>query len=126
MSKQIDKEVLFNSVEAELARRHAVGEIPDALANKPVTGVRGVIKNCWQLYQESQCILREKNRSVWQRNASLTAQSLDTPKLVNSLKQIQELIDMSAIGQYRMPTYCEESSVALLRLITNYYVKLQS
>jgi hypothetical protein len=64
--------------------------------------------------------------SVWQRNASLPAQSLDTPKLVNSLEQIRELIDLAAIGQYRTPTYYEESSVALLHLLTNYYAKLQN
>ncbi len=126
MSKQPDNEVLFNSVEAELARRHAVGETPDAFAGKPVNGVRGVIKNCWQLYHESQSILQKKNRSVWQRDASLPARSLDTPTLVNSLKQIGELIDLQAIGQYRTPTRFEESSVILLHLITNYYAKLQN
>lgn len=126
MNKQIDNEVLFNSVEAELTRRHAVGETPDAFAGKPVNGVRGVIKNCWQLYYESQSILQEKNRSVWQRDTSLPARSLDRPKLVNSLEQIRELIDLAAIGQYRTPTYYEESSVALLHLLTNYYAKLQN
>lgn len=126
MSKQIDNEVLFNAVEAELVRRHAVGETPDAFAGKSVTGVRGVIKNCWQLYHESQSIIREENRLVWQRDALLPAQALDTTKLVNSLKHIWELIDLTAIGQYRMPTYCEESSVALLDLITKFYVKLRS
>ncbi|RYF47059.1 MAG: hypothetical protein EOO38_12900, partial [Cytophagaceae bacterium] len=69
-------EILFNSVEAELARRHAVGETPDAYANKPLDRLTATVKGWWQLYQESQSIVQMKNRSVWQRDVSLPALSL--------------------------------------------------
>lgn len=126
MTNQLNNEVLFNSVESELARRHAVGETPDMLVSKSTSALRVIVKGWWQLYQESQSIVQLKNRSVWQRYTTQPAKALDTPALVNSLKQISELINLTAIGQFRTPAYHEESAVILLQLIINYYAKLQN
>lgn len=117
-------EVLFNSVEMELIRRQAVGEVPAAFAGRPADHLRLTVKGWWQLYHESTAIVKSQNRKVWQRNQNLPAHSLDTTALIDGLKTIYNLISLEAIETFRTLEKGEQSAVTLLLVIAHYYSQL--
>lgn len=119
-------EILFNSVEAELIRRRAVGEVPAALSTRPADVTKSIVKGWWQLYHESDAIVKCYNRKVWVRSQSLPANALDTPALIGALKSIHDLINTEAIENFRVMEKGEKSAVALLFAIARYYVQLMN
>jgi len=121
---QQQNEILFNSVETELMRRRAVGEVPATLADRPAEVTKSLVKGWWQLYHESDAIIKCYNRKAWVRSQSLPARSLDTPALVQALKSIYDLISLEAIETFRPLEKGEQSAVTLLLVTAHYYSQL--
>jgi hypothetical protein len=119
-------EILFNSVEVELDRRWAFGEVPAVFKDRPAEHLRRMVKAWWQIYHESAAAAKAQNRTAWQRNPANLAVALDTAALVESLSQISKLIDLDAIRAYRTAGSAELSAVCLLEMITTYYVEIRN
>lgn len=117
-------EVQFNSVELELARRWATGEVPPAFIKRPAGDLRKVVKAWWQIYHESTAAANQRSRTVWERSPALPAEALDTFALINALRQIEHRLDLEALLRFRELHQSEHSAIGLLKLITNYYKNL--
>jgi hypothetical protein len=121
MTDALHIEILFNSVELELARRWVFGNVPTAFTIRPVLHLRAVLRQWWELYHESLCATWGRNRTIWKRNPAYPANALETPELVASLYQIRDLIRLRALRSYRSLTEIEEVSLYLLAALTVYY-----
>lgn len=121
MSEAVRIEILFNSVETELARRWAFQNIPPVFAHRPVTHLRTTVKAWWHLYQESTAARQQTNRTVWERNPVYSPEALETPELIGSLVEIQDLFSVESLLAFRPLSKSEESSMGLLTLIIYYY-----
>lgn len=119
-------EVLFNSVEIELARRWAHGEVPAMFAGRPVDHLRKMVKAWWQIYHESAAAATGRNRTVWERSQSSPAEALGTPALVSSLATIRESLNLDALKGFRPLFQAEHSAITILDIIINYYTKLNN
>lgn len=119
-------EALFNSVEIELDRRWAFGEVPTVFANRPADHLRRMVKAWWQIYHESAAAAKEEDRTFWERNPAYPAVALDTASLVESLTQINKLINLEAIRLYRTVHQQELSAVCVLGMITTFYVDIRN
>lgn len=117
-------EVLFNSVEIELARRWAHGEVPAIFVSRPAEDLRRVVKAWWQIYHESAAAASDRDRTVWERNQAYPARALDTLTLIDALKKLRQLINLDALKMFRPLHQAEYSAIGLLDLISAYYVKL--
>ncbi|GAB3220251.1 hypothetical protein [Spirosoma arcticum] len=125
-AEHIRIEILFNSVEVELDRRWAFGEVPSTFKDRPAEHLRRMVKAWWQIYHESAAAAKAQNRTAWRRNPANPAVALDTASLVDSLGQISKLINLDAIRAYRTVGSAELSAVCLLGMITTYYVEIRT
>lgn len=119
-------EILFNSVEIELARRWAFHNVPAVFVDRPALHLQKVVKAWWQLYHESICAAQARNRTLWERKASYPAVALDTPALVESLRQIRQLMSLDALSVFRPLSQAEQAAIGLLTLITAYYAQYET
>ena len=119
-------EILFNSVEVELDRRWSFGEVPAIFTKRPAEHLRRMVKAWWQIYHESAAATSGRNRTVWERNPAYPALALDTASLVESLNQINQLINLEAIRAYRPVKSVERSAVCILGLIKSFYVEIRN
>ena len=117
-------EIQFNSVEMELVRRWAVGEVPRVFANYPVNALRRMVKAWWQIYHESKAAATETNRTIFERYQTYPAQALDTTKLIQALEQIEERMNLVALAKFRSVHNAEYCAVELLKLIKTFYLNL--
>jgi hypothetical protein len=117
-------EILFNSVEVELARRWAHGEVPASFASRPVGHLRKMVKVWWEIYHESVAAATNQNRKVRERNQAYSAEALDTPGLVNALKVIHENMNLKALNAFRPLHEAEHLAIGILHIISTYYTKL--
>lgn len=117
-------EIMFNSVEVDLARRWAFGEVPVAFANRKVEDIRKMVKQWWNIYQDSAAAAECSNRQVWERNQAYPANALDTQLLVSTLNQIHGLINLEAIKNFRPLHDWEVMAVYFLGMIRAYYLNL--
>ncbi|GAA4465223.1 hypothetical protein GCM10023189_45540 [Nibrella saemangeumensis] len=62
MKEPLQIEILFNSVEVELARRWAFGHVPVVFSRRPAMHLRVLVKAWWQIYHETTCARRLQNR----------------------------------------------------------------
>ena len=120
----ITTEVQFNSVELELTRRWAAGEVPPAFVKRHPEDIRKVVKAWWQIYHESTAAANQQSRTVWERSPALPAEALDTSALINALQQIELRLDLEGLLRFRELYQGEHSAIGLLRLITNFYKNL--
>ncbi|GAA4459306.1 hypothetical protein GCM10023189_32790 [Nibrella saemangeumensis] len=121
MKEQLQIEILFNSVEVELARRWAFGNVPVVFSRRPAMHLRVLVKAWWHIYHETYCARQFRNRQVWQRSNALPAQALDTSALASSLQEINNLLDVDALRDFRPLSNAEKASLCLLTLLTSYY-----
>lgn len=121
MNETIHIEKLFNSVEAEFARRWVVHNVPDVFADRPVEHLRKMVKAWWQIYHESACAGKDKDRTLWERKVDTSNQSLNTSDLLASLEEIYRLLNVDAIRSYRPLCPHEEAALCLLAHIMAYY-----
>ena len=126
MTDFVRVEILFNSVEMELARRWAFHNVPPVFVRRPPMHLRKVVKAWWHLYHESTCARIQRNRLIWERNPAYPAEALDTSTLVRSLIRIRALLDVRALLTYRPLSQAERASVGLLLMLTAYYTSLQN
>lgn len=117
----LQNERLFNSVEVELVRRWAFGQVPDVFGNHPATVLKSFVKAWWNLYHETDCALMGKDRTVWKRSQELSAPPLDTADLVVALLRIRQLIVLEALLEFRPIQPAEESAFAGLEVLIHYY-----
>jgi hypothetical protein len=117
---------LFNSVELELTDRWKSHNVPPVFAGRPQQHLRIVVKAWWQIYQESICAVEATDRTVWERRSDCAAEPLDTPALVASLQQITNLINLDALLRFRPASKGEEAALALLTVLTHYYLNPDS
>lgn len=117
-------EIMFNSVEVELARRWAFGEVPVAFASRKVEDLRKMVKQWWNIYHDSAAAAEYSNRQVWERNQAYPANALDTLLLVSTLNQIYGLINLEAIKNFRPLHDWEVMAVYFLGMISAYYLNL--
>ena len=115
-------EILFNSVEIELARRWAFGNVPPVFVNRRPIHLRYVVKALWHLYHESSCARHKRDRAVWGRNPDYPAEALDTPTLVDHLQDIRQLLNLDDLLAFRPLSKSEGASLCLLALLTAYYM----
>lgn len=125
-NEAIQAEILFNSVEMELTRRWAFGEVPIVFVSRPVKHLQATVKAWWQIYHKCAAAADNRNRTVWVRNHAYPAQSLDTPALIDHLRSIGQLIDLAALRPFRRAAPAELSAVCLLGMISAYYVELEN
>ena len=119
-------EVLFNSVEVELDRRWAFGEVPAIFKNRPAEHIRRMVKAWWHIYHESAAATSGRNRTIWERSPAYPAIALNTTSLIESLSQIDRLINLEAIRAYRSIHSAELSAVCILGMVTTYYGELRN
>lgn len=117
----LQHERLFNSVEVELVRRWAFGQVPAVFGNHPATVLKSFVKAWWNLYHETDCALTLRNRTVWQRSQELPAPPLDTADLVAALLRIRQLIVLEALLEFRPIQPAEESALAGLDVLIHHY-----
>ena len=120
----ISIEVQFNSVEMDLARRWAVGEVPAMFVKRPAADLRKMVKAWWQIYHESIAAANERTRTIWERNPAYPADVFDTPALISALQQIENRLDMKALLHFRDLHQGEHSAIGILRITINYYSSL--
>ncbi|GAA4419297.1 hypothetical protein GCM10023187_53470 [Nibrella viscosa] len=121
MNEQLQIEILFNSVEMELNRRWVFGNVPVVFSRRLARHLRILVKAWWHIYHETYCARRLRDRQVWQRSNTLPAQALDTPALASSLREINSLLDIDALRDFRPLSNAEVASLSLLALLTSYY-----
>lgn len=119
----LEKERLFNSVEVELVRRWAFGELPDPFRAHTASVLKCFVKAWWQLYHEADCALMAKNRTVWQRSQQLSAPPLNTAELVRALLRIRQLIVLEALLEFRSLQPPEEAALAGLQILIQYFTQ---
>lgn len=124
VAQTLTTEVLFNSVEIELARRWAHGEVPPMFVGRPADHLRKMVKAWWQIYHESAAAASGLDRTVWERNPAYPAEALDTPALTDALNQIHGSLDLEALKIFRPLHQAEHSAVGILSLMITYYMKL--
>ena len=117
----LQNERLFNSVEVELVRRWAFGQVPDVFGHRPAVVLKSFVKAWWNLYHEIDCALTLRNRTVWQRSQELPATPLDTADLVAALLRVRQLIVLEALLEFRLIRPAEESALAGLDVLIHYY-----
>ena len=117
----LQNERLFNSVEVELVRRWAFGQVPDVFGHRPAVELKSFVKAWWNLYHEIDCVLMVKNRTVWQRSQELSAPPLNTDELVVALLRVRQLIVLEALLEFRPVQPVEESALAGLDVLIHYY-----
>lgn len=117
----LQNERLFNSVEVELVRRWAFGQVPDVFGNHPAVVLKSFVKAWWNLYHETDCARLCKDRIVWKRSQELPAPPLDTDDLVAALLRIRQLIVLEALLEFRPIQSAEESALAGLDVLIHYY-----
>ena len=122
----ISIEILFNSVEVELARRWAFGNVPPVFLNRRAIHLRYVVKALWHLYHESSCARHKRNRAIWSRNPAFPAEALDTKALVAHLQTIRQLLNLDDLLTFRPLSKAEGASLCLLALLTAYYMNPHS
>jgi hypothetical protein len=117
----LENERLFNSVEVELVRRWAFGQVPAMFGQHEAGVFKSFVKAWWNLYHESDCALNHKDRTVWQRSEELSAPPLDTKALLLALLRIQQLVVREALLDYRSLEQHEESALGGLNVLIHYY-----
>lgn len=117
----LENERLFNSVEVELVRRWAFGQMPAMFGNHEASVLKCFVKAWWNLYHESECALSCKNRTIWHRSQELPAPPLDTDELVMALLRIRQLIILEALLEFRLIRQHEESALGGLSVLIHYY-----
>lgn len=117
----LQNERLFNSVEVELVRRWAFGQVPDVFGKHPAVVLKSFVKAWWNLYHETDCALMFKNRTVWQRSQELSAPPLNSAELVAALLRVRQLIVLEALLEFRPIQPAEESALAGLDVLIHYY-----
>lgn len=117
----IDAESLFNSVEQELLRRRDMGDVPFVFSQQFEKGLQSAVKGWWSIYHESQAARLGQNRTAVQRNEHAPAKPLTRLGLVTSLEEIQELLDMEALYEWRPSPQHEAYAVSLLDKLIAYY-----
>ena len=117
-------EILFNSVEVELARRWAHGEVPAIFASRPAEDLRRMVKAWWHIYHESICAANGRDRTIWDRNPAYPAEALDTAALIAGLQQIYRLMNIARLRDYRPSLQHEISAIHLLGVIRSFYIEL--
>ena len=117
----LENEHLFNSVEVELVRRWAFGQVPPMFGNQEAHVLKCFIKAWWNLYHECACALSETNRTVWVRDELLPAPALDTAALIKALLRIRQLIVLEALLEHRSIRQHEESALGGLSVLIHYY-----
>ncbi len=125
MSEDTRIEILFNSVELEITRRWAMGNVPSLFTGRSAEDLKRVIKSWWHIYHESVCATEGRNRTVWERNGNYPAEALDTEALVRSLLEIRRLMNLDALRKFRPSPVHEVSAVCLLGMVTTYYAELK-
>lgn len=116
-------ETLFNSVEAELARRWIGHDVPAHFAHRPVAHLRKVVNAWWHMYHESICAGLAVDRSIWERKGDHPAEPLDTPALIESLEQIHRLINLGGLLSFRSIHAAEIAAICLLANMVRYYAE---
>lgn len=119
----LQNERLFNSVEVELVRRWAFGQVPAMFGNHEASVLKCFVKAWWNLYHESECALCCKNRTIWHRSQELPAPPLDTDALVMALLRIRQLIILEALLEFRLIRQHEESALGGLSVLIHYYTQ---
>lgn len=119
-------EILFNSVETELTRRWVFHNVPTVFVGRPPIHLRVIVKSWWQIYHEAVCARLGTNRCIWERNNAYPAIPLDTPSLVASLQEIQGLVYLDDLLEFRSLSKAEEASICLLSLMAKYYTNPNS
>lgn len=114
-------EILFNSVEMELARQHIFQNVPPVFVKRPVMHIRMVVKAWWHLYQESTSARQQRNRLIWERSPAHPAEALTMPALGAGLREIRQLVDLESLLLFRPLSRGDESALCLLALLTTYY-----
>jgi hypothetical protein len=125
-SEFIRIELLFNSIEVELARRWAHGEVPTMFTSRPVDDLRKMVKAWWQIYHEGVTAASGHNRTVWERNQAYAAVALDTPALLDALSQVRQRINLDALSGFRPIHQAEHSAIGILDQISAYYTNLNN
>ena len=119
-----DNERLFNSVEIELVRRWAFGQVPEMFGNHDAHVLKCFVKVWWHLYHETDCALSQKNRTVWHPSQELPALSLDTAALVAALLRIRQLIVLDALLDFRPIQHHEEAALGGLNILIHYFKRI--
>lgn len=115
-------EILFTSVEQELARRWAYHNVPPLFANRPVLHLRLMVKVWWHLYHESVCARQQINRTGWHRhNSGVSSAVMNSEKLIEGLVSIYNQIDVEALLSFRPIAESERITLTLLTMIVAYY-----
>ena len=117
----IENERLFNSVEVELVRRWAFGQVPTMFGNHEASVLKCFVKAWWNLYHETACALNETNRTLWQRSNEQSAAALDTTALVKALLRIRQLIILEALLEFRPIYQHEDAALGGLNVLIQYY-----
>ncbi|WP_157627067.1 hypothetical protein [Spirosoma luteum] len=120
----LENERLFNSVEVELVRRWALGQVPDKFGNQPANLLKGFVETWWNLYHETECATSQKDRIIWQRFHELPALSLDTAGLVAALHHIRQLIVLETLQAFRPIEPVEDSALSGLDSLLRYFDRL--
>jgi hypothetical protein len=124
---RIDIELLFRTVEEELARRWVIKDLPTIFLVNPPTAIRTLIKACWQLYHESICAAEEVDRTVWkQPEFDAPMAVMNTSALLVGLEQIHRSINLGALLAYRPLLQPEYAAVTLLVMVTKFYVNKEN
>ncbi len=118
-------ELVFNLVEVELARRWALGEVPELFARRSVDDLRKMVRMWWNIYHDSAAAAAYRDRTAFDRESALTAGALDTPALVASLNHIVSLFNLEAIQAFRPLHEWETHATYILGMITGFYMNLQ-
>lgn len=119
-----DNECLFNSVEIELVRRWAFGQVPEMFGNHDAHVLKCFVRAWWNLYHETDCALHHRNRTVWHPSQQLPALPLDTDALVAALLRIRQLIVFDALFDFRPIQPNEESALGGLNVLIHYFNRI--
>ena len=120
----MENERLFNSVEVELVRRWAFGEVPTMFGNHQAPVLKCFVKVWWNLYHEAWCALSHKNRTIWQRSQELSAPPLETHELVRALLRIQQMIVLEALREFRTIQPHEYAALGGLTVLIHFYNRI--
>lgn len=119
----LENERLFDSVEVELVRRWAYGQIPDTFSHQPALVLKGFVETWWNLYHEAECATSQKNRKIWQRSHELPALSLNTAELVATLLYIRQLVVLETLQEFRPIEPAENLAVSGLESLLQYFIR---
>lgn len=123
MKIDVDIELLFRTLEEELARRWVIKDLPSSFLVNPPTAIRTLIKACWQLYQESIYAAEEVDRTIWEQpEFTVSLNVMNTSDLLAGLEKIYRSINLGALLAYRTLLPPERAAITLLALTISFYV----